>query len=162
MHDMVKILVMHGPNLGGLGRREPAIYGSTTLAELNARLTQWGRARNAVIDTMQSDDEGAMVAAVQSAVGQGYHAIVLNPAGLTHTSVALRDAVAASAIPILEVHISNVAAREPFRSHSLIAPVAAGSISGLGVLGYEVALDAACQLIAARCTTTQHAAASNI
>lgn len=141
------LLVLHGVLLDSLGTREPHIYGTTTLDALNAQLVAWGAARGVAVTTRQSADEGALVTAVQTAGGQ-YDAVVLNPGGYTHTSVALRDAVAASTVPVIEVHISNLAAREPFRAHSLIAPVARGTIMGLGVAGYTVALEAAWLLCA--------------
>lgn len=137
------ILILNGPNLQLQGTREPSVYGATTLAQLHDRLMSWAQMHQVQLTMQQAHDEGACVAALHAATQQGCHAVVLNPGGLTHTSVVLRDAVAAVTLPVIEVHISNIAAREPFRAQSLIAPVAAGSIFGFGVLGYEVALEAA-------------------
>ncbi len=146
MAQPLSIAVLHGPNLQCIGQREPAVYGRTTFTELNQQLLRWARVHEVTLTITQSDDESACVAAVHTAAHQGCRAMVMNPGGLTHTSVALRDAIAAVAMPVLEVHISNLAAREPFRSHSLIAPVAAGTIFGFGVIGYEIALEAALRL----------------
>lgn len=154
----LQVLVLHGPLLDALGTREPHLYGTTTLDALNAQLVAWGAARGVTVTPKQSADEGALVQCVQSARSH-YDAVVLNPGGYTHTSVALRDAVAASAVPVIEVHISNLAAREPFRTVSLIAPVARGTIMGLGVAGYTVALEAAwllCANLAAPAARVRH------
>lgn len=135
-----KILVLHGPNLNLLGTREPEIYGRETLADINRRLVALGKAGNAALTCFQSNQEGALIDRVQRAKKQGVAAIIINPAGFTHTSVALRDALAGVAIPYVEVHLSNIHAREPFRSHSYFSDLAAGTICGLGSLGYELAL----------------------
>ncbi len=135
------ILVVHGPNLNLLGSREPAIYGRETLAAINARLAAAAQARGARLATFQSNHEGDLIDRVQAARAEKVDWIILNPGGLTHTSVALRDALAAVAIPFVEVHLSNVHAREPFRRHSYFSDIAAGSIVGLGSRGYDLALE---------------------
>lgn len=141
----MKVLVIHGPNLNLLGTREPEVYGKTTLADINAMLAEEATLLGIQLETFQSNIEGEMVTAIQNARGR-IDAIVMNPAAYTHTSVALRDAVAAVGIPTVEVHLSNVYAREPFRHHSYIAPVAVGQISGFGAEGYRLALQAAAKL----------------
>jgi 3-dehydroquinate dehydratase II len=138
---MKKVLVLHGPNLNLLGTREPDVYGRATLDDVNARLKQIAQKSQVELDTFQSNWEGALVDRVQAARTDGTGFIVINPGGFTHTSIALRDAFAAVAIPFIEVHVSNVYAREPFRHHSYLSPLAAGVIAGLGVAGYELALD---------------------
>jgi 3-dehydroquinate dehydratase-2 len=135
-----KILVLHGPNLNLLGTREPEIYGRETLAEINRRLVALGKSGNATVVCFQSNQEGALIDRVQLAKKQGVAAIIINPAGFTHTSVALRDALAAVAIPYIEVHLSNIHAREQFRRHSYFSDLAAGTVCGLGSYGYELAL----------------------
>lgn len=137
------ILVLHGPNLNLLGSREPEIYGRITLADIHVAME--GRARSAGVrlESFQSNHEGELIDRVQSAREQGVGFIIINPGGYTHTSVALRDAFAAVAIPFIEVHLSNVHAREPFRKHSYFSDIAVGVIAGLGAQGYELALEAA-------------------
>jgi len=136
-----KILVLHGPNLNLLGTREPEIYGRETLAKLNGRLIAQGKAAGATVICFQSNQEGALIDRVQhGGQKEGITFIVINPAGFTHTSVALRDALAAVAIPYIEVHLSNIHAREPFRRHSYFSDQASGTICGLGSRGYELAL----------------------
>lgn len=135
------ILVLHGPNLNLLGSREPGLYGTVTLEQINARLQKRAVAAKARLATFQSNAEFALVERVHKAGKDGVDFIVINPAAFTHTSVALRDAIAAVAIPFIEVHLSNVFAREPFRQHSYFSDLAVGVISGLGPLGYELALD---------------------
>lgn len=135
-----KILVLHGPNLNLLGTREPAIYGRETLTYINRRLIAQGKIARAAVSCFQSNHEGELVDRVQLAKKQKVAAIIINPAGFTHTSVALRDALAAVAIPFIEVHLSNIHARERFRSHSYFSDLAAGTICGLGSYGYELAL----------------------
>ncbi len=139
------ILVLHGPNLNLLGTREPEHYGRDTLADINARLKKRAKAAGASLDTFQSNAEAELVNRVQQAREEGVDFILINPAAFTHTSVALRDALAAVGIPFIEVHLSNVFARESFRHHSYFSDVAVGVISGLGALGYELALDYALQ-----------------
>jgi len=137
----MKILVLHGPNLNLLGEREPEIYGRTTLAEIDAGLRERASVRGAGVDCFQSNHEGALIDRIQAARST-HQAIIINPGGLTHSSVALRDALAATGLPIVEVHLSNIHARESFRRRSFVAPIALGQISGLGAKGYELALDA--------------------
>ncbi|MSP91179.1 MAG: type II 3-dehydroquinate dehydratase [Myxococcales bacterium] len=136
-----RIEVLHGPNLNRLGTREPALYGRATLAEIDARLHALGRELGADVGTFQSNHEGALIDRLH-AQGDTADAFILNLAGYTHTSVALRDAVLAVGVPAVEVHLTNAAAREPFRRVSLLTGVAIGSIAGLGALGYELALRA--------------------
>jgi 3-dehydroquinate dehydratase II len=138
-----KILVLHGPNLNLLGTREPDIYGSVTLAEINQRLDAHARAAGASVRCVQSNAESTLIDEVQAARAAGVGFILINAGGLTHTSVALRDALAAVAIPFIEVHLSNIHAREAFRSHSYLAPLAVGMICGFGAQSYELALQAA-------------------
>jgi 3-dehydroquinate dehydratase-2 len=137
------ILVLHGPNLNLLGSREPEIYGRTTLATIHSAMSARARAAGIQLESFQSNHEGELIDRVQSTRDQGVRFIIINPAGYTHTSVALRDALAAVAIPFIEVHLSNVYAREPFRKHSYFSDIAVGLISGLGAQGYELALEAA-------------------
>lgn len=137
---MKKILVLHGPNLNLLGSREPDVYGRITLDEINNRLTQQAQKNGASITTLQSNAEFALVERIQEARLDGTDFIIINPAAFTHTSVALRDALAAVAIPFIEVHLSNVFAREEFRKESFFSDLAVGVISGLGANGYEFAL----------------------
>lgn len=139
------ILVVHGPNLNLLGTREPQIYGWHTLADIDAQLTGLAQAEGAVLQTFQSNHEGALVDRVQQARLDGTEFIVINPAAYTHTSVALRDALAAVAIPFIEVHLSNIHRREPFRHHSYLSDLAVGVIAGLGVPGYVAAVRHALQ-----------------
>ena len=141
----MKIMVLHGPNLNLLGAREPEVYGSTTLAEIDAMLQEEGKRLGVEVRAQQSNSEGALVTAVQEAADWA-DALIINPAAYTHTSVALRDAIAAVAIPAIEVHLSNVFAREEFRHHSYITPVAAGQICGFGVDSYRLALIAAARM----------------
>jgi len=134
------ILVLHGPNLNLLGTREPDIYGNVTLDEINARLTKLAETNGGNLSCYQSNAEAALVERVQQARTDGTQFIVINPAAFTHTSVALRDALAAVAIPFIEVHLSNVFAREAFRKESFFSDLAIGVISGLGAAGYESAV----------------------
>ncbi|HZW85906.1 MAG TPA: type II 3-dehydroquinate dehydratase [Gallionella sp.] len=134
------ILVLHGPNLNLLGSREPEVYGQITLDEINARLLALADKHGAQLTHFQSNAEAALVERVQQARGDGTQFIVINPAAYTHTSVALRDALAAISIPFIEVHLSNVYAREAFRKESYFSDLAVGVISGLGASGYEFAV----------------------
>ena len=140
---MATILVLHGPNLNMLGEREPDVYGSDTLAAINQRLEQQAQDRGHHLLTMQSNAEYELVERVQDARHEGVNYIIINPAAFTHTSVALRDALAAVEIPFIEVHLSNVHAREAFRHDSYFSDLATGVICGLGAQGYELALQAA-------------------
>jgi 3-dehydroquinate dehydratase-2 len=140
---MPKILVVHGPNLNLLGQRETEHYGRDTLEAINERLVAQGRAAGFAVETFQSNAEAPLIERVHAAKSDETAYIIINPAAFTHTSVALRDALAAVAIPFIEVHLSNVHAREPFRQHSYFSDLAAGVISGLGAMGYELALQAA-------------------
>jgi 3-dehydroquinate dehydratase-2 len=140
---MPSILVLHGPNLNLLGEREAEHYGRETLASIDARLETAGKKAGVPVRCFQSNQEGALIDRIQAAKSDETAYIVINPAGFTHTSVALRDALAAVRIPFIEVHLSNVHAREPFRRHSYFSDLAAGVISGLGPVGYELAVEAA-------------------
>jgi 3-dehydroquinate dehydratase-2 len=135
-----RILVLHGPNLNLLGTREPAVYGSTTIAQIDASLRELAASAGAVLDCAQSNHEGVLIDRIHLAREQGVSGIIINPGGLTHTSVALRDALAAVDIPVVEVHLSNVHRREEFRRHSYVSGVAVGVIAGLGAEGYRAAL----------------------
>lgn len=139
------ILVLHGPNLNLLGTREPAHYGSATLASINQRLTERARTAGVALATCQSNIEGELVDRIQQAQREGVDFIIINPAAFTHTSIAMRDALAAVGIPFVEVHLSNVFAREKFRHHSYFTDLAVGIVSGLGGKGYELALEYALQ-----------------
>ncbi len=136
-----RLLVLHGPNLNLLGTREPDHYGNVTLEEINRALALRANAAEVELETFQSNHEGALIERVHAAREQGVRYIVINPAGYTHTSVALRDALAATNIPFVEVHLSNVHAREPFRQHSYFSDLAIGVIAGLGHEGYMLALE---------------------
>ena len=142
---MKNILILHGPNLNLLGTREPEVYGRVTLDEINAKLAAQAQKNGAKLTYLQSNAEAALVERVQQARGDGTDFIIINPAAFTHTSVALRDALAAVAIPFIEVHLSNVHAREAFRKESYFSDIAVGVISGLGAKGYELALEYALQ-----------------
>jgi len=135
------ILVLHGPNLNLLGSREPEQYGRVTLEQINESLARRARSADVRLDTFQSNAESDLVERVQTAPREGVDFIIINPAAFTHTSVALRDALAAVHVPFVEVHISNVFSREPFRHHSYLSDIAVGVISGLGSRGYELALE---------------------
>jgi 3-dehydroquinate dehydratase-2 len=138
---MLKILVIHGPNLQLLGRRQPSIYGTADLATINRALTRQAAARGATLTIVQSNHEGDIVERIGSAKRR-YEALIINPAAYTHTSVAIRDAIEASGLPAVEVHLSNIYAREPFRHQSLIAPVCRGQVCGFGPESYRLALEA--------------------
>ncbi len=146
----MRVLVLHGPNLNLLGSREPEIYGSFSLEEVNASLAERAEALGIELKCMQSNHEGDLIDALHDAGAGAADIVLLNAGGLTHTSVSLRDAVVASGLPVIEVHLSNVAAREPFRHVSLIAPVAVGQVVGFGVDSYLLALDGAIATVRAR------------
>ena len=137
----MKILVLHGPNLNLIGTREPEIYGRVTLADINRNLAAQAGASGVELECFQSNHEGALIDRIQAARGE-FDALIINPGGLTHTSVSLRDAILASELPCIEVHLSNIHAREEFRHHSYVSGVASGVICGLGAIGYECALKA--------------------
>ena len=141
-----KILVIHGPNLNLLGQREPKVYGKVTLEKINTELKKIGKKEGVHVNTVQTNIEGEIVGLIQKAKNI-YKAIVINPGGYTHYSVAIRDAIASVKIPTVEVHLSNIYAREEFRQKSVIAPVAAGQISGFGMNSYILGLKAAIALI---------------
>ena len=136
-----RVLVLHGPNLNLLGTREPEHYGRVTLSDINMALARMADAASVDLESFQSNHEGALIERIHAAREQGVCAIIINPAAYTHTSVALRDALAAVAIPFVEVHLSNVHAREPFRHHSYFSDLAIGVICGLGHQGYLLALE---------------------
>jgi 3-dehydroquinate dehydratase-2 len=140
---MATILVLHGPNLNLLGEREPGIYGTNTLSDINQQLEQQARDRGHHLLYVQSNAEYELVERIQDARHEGVNFILINPAAFTHTSVALRDALAAVQIPFIEIHLSNVHAREAFRQHSYFSDIALGGICGLGPQGYELGLQAA-------------------
>ncbi len=144
----MQILVLHGPNLNLLGTREPQVYGATTLEQINASLVEHAARRGASLTAFQSNHEGALIDRVHAARLDGTRFIVINPGAFTHTSVALRDALAGVAIPFIEVHLSNVHRREAFRHHSYFSDLAEGVIVGLGAKGYALALDAAIDRLA--------------
>ena len=135
-----RILVVHGPNLNLLGVREPEVYGRTTLAEIDAELEKRGQAVGAAVTCFQSNHEGALIDRIQEARGQ-VDGILINPGGFTHTSVALRDALSAVGVPVAEVHLSNIHAREHFRRRSLVSGIAVGVVSGFGAAAYRLGLE---------------------
>lgn len=139
---MKKILVLHGPNLNLLGLREPEIYGHVGLAHIDAALQQIAADSGFELATFQSNHEGTLIDRIHQALADGFAGLIINPGGLTHTSVSLRDAVAGVALPTVEVHLSNIHAREEFRRHSYLAPVAIGQVSGFGPLSYQLGLQA--------------------
>ena len=141
-----RVLVLHGPNLNLLGSRDPALYGTTTLAEIDAALVARAAARGADVESLQSNLEGALVDAIQGARGR-VDAIVINPGGYTHTSVAIRDAIEAVGLPTIEVHLSNLHAREEFRQRSITAARCVGQICGFGARSYGLGLDAALDIV---------------
>jgi len=143
---MRKVLILNGPNLNLLGSREPEIYGSDTLDDIAGALHEQARELGVEVDIRQSNHEGHLIDWLHEAQASGAAAVILNAGGFTHTSVALRDAVAAISTPVIEVHLSNPAARESFRRRSLLSGVVKGSISGFGALSYRLALDAAARL----------------
>jgi 3-dehydroquinate dehydratase-2 len=145
---LAKLLVLHGPNLNLLGQREPAVYGHATLAEIDTDLAAIARSSGHELASFQSNAEGALIDRVHAAVKDGTAFILINPGALTHTSIALRDALAAVAIPFIEVHLSNVHAREPFRRRSFLADLAVGTIAGFGADSYRLGLMAAINRLA--------------
>jgi 3-dehydroquinate dehydratase-2 len=141
MAENKKILVLHGPNLNLLGVREPQHYGNVTLEDINRRLAERALAAGVALEALQSNSEAELIGKVQSLATAKVDFVIINPAAFTHTSVALRDALAAVKVPFIEVHLSNVHAREAFRHHSYFSDIAVGVICGLGAQGYELALD---------------------
>jgi len=145
---MAHLLLLNGPNLNLLGTREPALYGAITLDQISARLTQLAAEAGHHLSAFQSNSEAELINQIHEAPGTHVAFIIFNPAALTHTSVALRDALLAVKIPFIEVHLSNVHAREAFRHHSYFSDIAVGTITGLGAVGYELALRAAAHHLA--------------
>ncbi len=148
----LKILIIHGPNLNMLGKREPQIYGATTLEEINEGLKHQGKKAGLLVETFQSNYEGAIVEKIQETFLSGINGIIINPASLTHTSVAIRDALLLIDAPIIEIHISNIYKRETFRHKYFFADIATAQISGFGVMGYTLALDGLIRLIKPLCS----------
>ena len=136
-----RVLVLHGPNLNLLGIREPQFYGSASLDDINKKILQWAKREGVQVEVRQSNSEGELITLIQEAIGR-YQGIVINPAAFTHTSIALRDAIASTGIPTVEVHLSNIYKRESFRHQSYLAPVAVGQISGFGANSYLLGLQA--------------------
>ena len=147
---MVKILIIHGPNLNLLGTREVDVYGKVTLEQINNKLKDLAKAKGVEVEIMQSNHEGEIVEAIGKASKKNFDVILINPAAYTHTSIAIRDAITAVKIPAVEVHLSNIYAREEFRQTSQIAPVAVGQISGFGLNSYVLGFEAACELATAK------------
>lgn len=145
-----RILVLQGPNLNMLGVREPTIYGSTTLADIHRAMEDRARASGVFLESFQSNHEGELIDRIQAAYSEKVDFIIINPAGFGHTSVALRDALSAVSIPFVEVHLSNVHAREPFRHHTYLSEIAVGVICGLGADGYQFALEFALSRLLSR------------
>ncbi|UCD18369.1 MAG: type II 3-dehydroquinate dehydratase [Candidatus Zixiibacteriota bacterium] len=141
MSDNKKILVIHGPNLNLLGGRESEIYGSTTLADIEKKLREFADSSHCMIESMQSNSEGKIIDAIHSAMGR-FDGIIINPGAYTHYSIAIYDAILASGLPVIEVHLSNIHAREEFRRRSVVAPACKGQIIGLGWRGYLLGLQA--------------------
>ena len=146
MTEPLRVLVVHGPNLNLLGSREPEIYGTTTLDEINASLTAQAKETGAELEFFQSNHEGALIDRIQEAPAFA-DGIVINPGGLTHTSVALRDALSATSLPVVEIHLSNIHGREEFRRHSFISGIARAVVVGFGAHGYSLALDGLLHLL---------------
>ena len=135
-----RVLILHGPNLNLLGQREPDVYGQQTLADINDSLSLLAIELDVEIDTFQSNHEGDLIDKIHSASSDGFSGIIINPGGLTHTSVALRDAISAVALPVIEAHLYNIHARESFRHHSYVAGVVVGQVAGFGAMSYQLAL----------------------
>ena len=135
-----RVLVLHGPNLNLLGQREPDVYGRQTLADINASLVSLADDLGAEVDAFQSNHEGDLIDRIHAARGEGFSGIIINPGGLTHTSVALRDAISSVDLPVVEAHLSNIHARESFRHHSYLAGVVVGQVTGFGAMSYQLAL----------------------
>ncbi|MCM8813118.1 MAG: type II 3-dehydroquinate dehydratase [Candidatus Omnitrophica bacterium] len=144
---MAKILVIHGPNLNLLGKREPQVYGNVSLEEIDRQIQQWASAHAWQVEIHQCNHEGRIVDLIGAAIG-GVDGILINPAAYTHTSVAIRDALSAAAIPAVEVHVSNIHSREPFRQHSLTAAACRGQICGFGADSYRLGMEALLRLLA--------------
>jgi 3-dehydroquinate dehydratase-2 len=148
LNEGTRILALHGPNLNLLGTREPEIYGRTTLADIHTAMESRARAAGVLLESFQSSSEGELINRVHGAAAEAVAFIIINPGGYTHTSIALRDALAAVAIPFIEVHLSNIYAREPFRRKSYFSDLAVGTICGLGSQGYQLALEYALAYVA--------------
>jgi 3-dehydroquinate dehydratase-2 len=146
MAAIKKILVIHGPNLNMLGKREPELYGSQTLEDMNAGLVAKGKSFGIEVDTFQSNHEGAIIDKIQEAEGV-YGGLIINPAAYTHTSIGIRDAVLVLKMPVIEIHLSNIYKREPFRHKSLLADVVTAQLAGFGPMGYLLALEAMAEMI---------------
>ena len=144
---MSNFLVLHGPNLNLLGQREPEVYGTTTLDEINQQISQYAEAEGHKLECFQSNAEHELINKIQKAKTSGVEFIIINPGAFTHTSIALRDALLGIEIPFIEVHLSNVFAREEFRRQSYLSDIAVGIISGMGALGYQLAIQAAVQFL---------------
>jgi 3-dehydroquinate dehydratase II len=140
-HDETVVLILNGPNLNRLGTREPEVYGRDTLDDLERRTEAWGLELGLRVTCRQSNYEGQILEWVQTAADDGFRAIIINPGALTHYSIALRDAISGQGLPVVEVHLSNVQAREEFRHHSVVAAVCVGTIAGFGAQGYRLALE---------------------
>jgi 3-dehydroquinate dehydratase-2 len=153
-HAHATVLVVNGPNLNLLGTREPEIYGRTTLSDIESRIADLGRELGIIVETFQSNSEGEIVDRIQQARGR-VDVLIINPAAYTHTSVAIRDVISAVEVPTIEVHLSNVYKREPFRHHSTIADIAEARLMGFGAEGYLLALRAAATMIAAKKARTR-------